>query len=81
MRTLTQGQVRGHTAEDEGRQEGQRDDEGVEETVVPPANTVSHPGTVMVKALWGEKTVRDTTNNASHYLITLSTSVEKDAKG
>ena len=41
----------GHTAEDEGRQEGERHDEGVEETVVPFPHTVPHPGAVMVEPL------------------------------
>lgn len=42
----------GHTAKDERRQEGERHDEGVEETVVALAHTVPHPRTVMVESLW-----------------------------
>ncbi len=37
--------------EDEDGEEGEREDEHVEETVVPPSNTVSHPRTVVVKTL------------------------------
>lgn len=36
---------------DEDGEEGQREDEHVEETVVPPSHAVSHPGTVVVKPL------------------------------
>lgn len=43
--------MRGHTAEDERRQEGQRHNEGVEETVVAFAHTVPHPRAVMVETL------------------------------
>lgn len=42
----------GDAAEDERRQEGQRHDEGVEEAVVALPHAVSHPGAVMVEALW-----------------------------
>lgn len=42
----------GGAAKDEHRQEGQRHDEGVEEAVVALSHAVSHPGTVMVEALW-----------------------------
>lgn len=41
----------GHTAEDERRQEGERHDEGVEETVVTFSHTVPHPRAVMVESL------------------------------
>lgn len=47
----TQGQVRGHAAEDEGSEEGQRDDEHVEEAVVALPHAVSYPGAMVVKAL------------------------------
>lgn len=49
---LTQCQVGDHTGKDEGRKEGEGEDERVEEAVVPPPHTVAHPGTVMVKAFW-----------------------------
>lgn len=42
----------GDAAQDERRQEGQRDDEGVEEAVVALSHAVPHPGTVVVEALW-----------------------------
>ena len=42
----------GNAAEDEGRQEGERHDEGVEEAVVALADAVAHPGAVVVKPLW-----------------------------
>lgn len=42
----------GDAAEDERRQEGQRHDEGVEEAVVALPHAVSHPGAVVVEALW-----------------------------
>ena len=42
----------GDAAKDEDCQEGQRDDEGVEETIVPLPNTVPHPGTMVVESLW-----------------------------
>ena len=46
----------GHAAEDEGRQERERHDEGVEEAVVALADAVAHPGAVVVEALWqGER--------------------------
>lgn len=37
--------------EDEDGEEGEREDEHVEETVVPPPHAVPHPGTVVVEAL------------------------------
>lgn len=37
--------------EDEDGKEGEREDEHVEETVVPPSNAVPHPRTVVVKTL------------------------------
>lgn len=43
--------MRGDAAQDERRQEGQRHDEGVEETVVALPHAVPHPGAVMVEAL------------------------------
>lgn len=48
----TQRQMRGDAAEDERRQEGERHDEGVEESVVAPPHAVPHPGAVVVEALW-----------------------------
>lgn len=44
--------MRGDAAEDERRQEGERHDEGVEESVVAPPHAVPHPGAVVVEALW-----------------------------
>lgn len=41
----------GHTAKNERRQEGERHDEGVEETIVAFPHTVAHPRTVMVESL------------------------------
>lgn len=43
--------MRGHTAEDEGGEEGQRDDEHVEEAIVAFSHAVSYPGAVVVKPL------------------------------
>ena len=37
--------------EDEDSEEGEREDEHVEETVVPPPHAVPNPGTVVVKTL------------------------------
>ena len=37
--------------EDEDGEEGERQDEQVEEAVVPPPHAVPHPRTVMVEAL------------------------------
>lgn len=48
---LTEDDVCDDEGEDEDGEEGQRDDEQVEEAVVPPADAVPHPGTVMVEAL------------------------------
>lgn len=47
--------MRDDKGEDEDGEEGERKDEHVEETVVPPSHTVSHPGTVVVKALCMDK--------------------------
>lgn len=41
----------GYTAEDEGCEERQRDDEGVEEAIVSFSHTVADPGAVMIEAL------------------------------
>lgn len=41
----------GCTSEDEGREERQRDDEGVEEAIVSFSHTVADPGAVMIEAL------------------------------
>lgn len=43
--------MRDDKGEDEDGEEGEREDEHIEETVVPPSHTVPHPGTVVVKAL------------------------------
>lgn len=40
----------GYTTEDEGREERQRDDEGVEEAIVSFSHTVADPGAVMIEA-------------------------------
>lgn len=50
----------GHAAEDERRQEGERHDEGVEETVVAFSHAVPHPRTVMVEAFWRRNAQRVT---------------------
>ena len=47
----------GHTAEDEGGQKGQGDDEGVEEAIVAFPHTVPHPGAVVIEALWERRAV------------------------
>lgn len=43
--------MRDDEGEDEDGEEGEREDEHVEETVVPPPHAVPHPGTVVVEAL------------------------------
>lgn len=43
--------MRDDEREDEDGEEGEREDEHVEETVVPPSHAVPHPGTVVVKTL------------------------------
>ncbi len=50
---LTEDDMCDDEGEDEYGEEGERQDEQVEEAVVPPSDAVSHPGTVMVKTLWG----------------------------
>lgn len=50
--------MRDDEGEDEDGEEGEREDEHVEETVVPPPDAVSHPGTVVVEALCGDATWR-----------------------
>lgn len=49
--SLTEDDVCDDEGEDEDGEEGEREDEQVEEAIVPPANAVPHPGTVMVKTL------------------------------
>ena len=44
--------MRDDKGEDEDGEEGEREDEHVEETVVSPSYAVPHPGTVVVKTLW-----------------------------
>lgn len=41
--------------EDEDGEEGEGEDEEVEEAVVPPSDTVPHPGAVMVETLCSNK--------------------------
>lgn len=48
---LTQGEVGDDTSEDEGCQEGEGEDEGIEVAIVALPHAVAHPGAVMVKAL------------------------------
>ena len=48
---LTEDDVGDDEGEDEDGEEGEREDEEVEEAVVPPAHTVAHPWTVVVKAI------------------------------
>lgn len=48
---LTQNDVRDDKGEDEDGEEGERQDEHVEEAVVPPSHAVAHPGTVVVETL------------------------------
>lgn len=48
---LTQGEMGNDTSKDEGCQEGERQDEGVEEPVVALPDTVAHPGAVVIKPL------------------------------
>lgn len=43
--------MRDDEGKDEDGEEGEREDEHVEETVVPPPHAVPHPGTVVVEAL------------------------------
>lgn len=42
----------GYTTEDEGREERERDDEGVEEAIVSFSHTVPDPRAVMIEALY-----------------------------
>lgn len=48
---LTQNDVSDDKGKDEYSEEGERKDEHVEKTVVPPSYAVPHPGTVVVKTL------------------------------
>lgn len=43
--------MRDDEGKDEDGEKGQGEDEEVEEAIVPPANAVPHPGTVMVETL------------------------------
>lgn len=47
--------MRDDEGEDEDGEEGEREDEHVEEAVVPPPHAVPHPGTVVVEALCEDK--------------------------
>lgn len=47
--------MRDDEGEDEDGEEGEREDEHVEETVVPPSHTIPHPGTVVVETLCVDK--------------------------
>lgn len=47
--------MRDDEGEDEDGEEGEREDEHVEEAVVPPPHAVPHPGTVVVEALCVER--------------------------
>lgn len=51
--------MRDDEGEDEDGEEGEREDEHVEEAVVPPPYAVAHPGTVVVEALCGDTTGRE----------------------
>lgn len=55
--------MRDDEGEDEDGEEGERQDEHVEETVVPPSHTVAHPGTVVVKTLWEGRHAHKENNN------------------
>lgn len=48
---LTQSEVGDNACEDEGRQEGEGEDEGVEVAVVALPHAVAHPGAVVIKPL------------------------------
>lgn len=48
---LTENDVCDDEGEDEDGEEGERQDEHVEEPVVPPSHAVAHPGTVVVETL------------------------------
>lgn len=50
--THTQSQVCGYTTEDEGREERERDDKGVEKAVVSFSHTVPDPRAVMIESLY-----------------------------
>lgn len=52
---LTEDDVRDDEGEDEDCEEGQRQDEHVEEAVVPLPDAVAHPGAVVIESLCGER--------------------------
>lgn len=62
---LTEGHIDDVKGEDINCEEGEREDEEVEVAVVPLSNTVSHPGAVMVEALYGRKRAQCQTLNKS----------------
>lgn len=48
---LTQSEVGDDTSKDEGCQEGEGEDEGVEVAIVALPHTVAYPGAVVIKPL------------------------------
>lgn len=69
--------MRDDEGEDEDGEEGERQDEHVEEAVVPPPDAVSHPGTVMVEALCGGREREKKTSNNTQAIVIPKTPQEK----